>query len=242
VSIPNRFGDDPAFALRVKRRSWRTSAQQALFTDVLRAAELAHRQGLPVTPDTVLEQGIVLAREDVVALWELPKFQQALDERGIPAFNQRGLTAQQLAALTIYVDMTVPRSHAQKLRAAGVTQKQWSGWLRIPAFEAELAFLSEQNLRDAIPIAKQRLAEQIDAGNLKSIEFALELTGVHDRRGNPVDVPGLMRDVFNILDESGVAPEVMQAIAAKIRLRLETGAPAPMVLQATPAREVEEAQ
>jgi len=215
---------NPAFAARgvMPRRS----PEGDFFYRVMRAVELAARQGLPIEASVVVEQDRSLRPTAVADLLASEKFRIAANDRGIDVSDKPGLSAEQLAALAIYTDMSRPLNHTQKLRAAGVTQAKWTGWLRQRAFSEELAYLSKENLRASVAVGEQRLAEHVDAGNMQAIEFVFAMEGRFRKDQQSVDVRKMLLEVFNILDEEGVPLATLSRVGDRIKAML--GEPIPM--------------
>ena len=209
---------NPAFVARGKVRE--ESDEQVLFARVMRAAEMAQRQGLPLEPDVVAQQDARLTRAHVASLMATEKFRIAAFDRGIDLSEKPGLSAEQLAALAIYTDMSRPLSHPQKLRAAGVTQAKWSGWLRQRPFNDELSFLSRGNLRASVAVGEQRLAEHVDNGSMPAIEFVFAMEGRFRKDMPAIDMRGILLDIYTILDEEGVPLPTLARVSDKIKALL----------------------
>lgn len=211
MAVPN-----PMFATRAPR-SRRPSALELTFSRVVFAAEQVSRQGLDITVSTIRGFNPELAQKDVQLVLDGEKFVRAMEERGIALSANPGLSSIQLAALHIYLDTSVPMSHAQRLRAVGVSQAQWSGWMRQPEFAKRMEALSAERLQETIPVANQRLAELVDRGELKAIRFLYELTGVHDPRMPGVDVMMILQGIFSVLEEEVADAAVLARVGMKVR-------------------------
>jgi len=222
---------DPAFQRHgpVREPARRVSAQERLFARAMYAAEMVHRMGLPVTADTLHQENREIPLKTWAQLLASPLIQEGLEERGIPVVTLGGLTPEQMAAAAIYLDTTHQMTHAQRLRAAGVTAQKWRSWMRQPLFAQYIGRNSEDILQDAVPMFRQRLVEQADKGEKWAIELGLEITGVHDRRNHGVDLNQVLMLVFASLDDAGVDQELMKQIAEKLRSRLGGAAPAHMM-------------
>ena len=207
--------NNPAFAARGVMP--RASHEADFFYRVMRSVEMAARQGLPIEPEVVVEQDATLRTPQVAELLSTEKFRIAAHDRGIDVSDKPGLSAQQLAALAVYTDMSRPLNHSQKLRAAGVTQTQWRGWLRQRVFSEELAFLSKENLRASIAVGEQRLAEHVDSGNMHAIEFVFAMEGRFRKDQQAVDVRKMLLEIYNILDEEGVPLVTLSRVADRIK-------------------------
>jgi hypothetical protein len=121
------------------------------------------------------------------------------------------------------MDMSVAMSHPQKLRAMGVSDARWQGWLKQQAFAARVSEVSEDRLRASVPIALQRIHEGVDRGDQKFIELSLEITGRHDRRKETVDVNSILMQIFNVLDEEIPDQATLGKIADRLRRLRDQG-------------------
>lgn len=227
---------NPSFAARAPRPK-RTPREQMFLLQALHAAEQAQEAGLPIEPEQLRAFNPDLPLKHLRELMTTERFIIGCEERGIALSQMAGLTAEQSAALAIYLDTSTTATHAQKLRMAGITDAKWRGWLKQRAFSQRLADVSGALLRESTPVAFQRIAEGVDRGERWAIEMSMEITGVHDRRGDGVDVTDILRMVFSALDESGVPAELMERLAGNIKAKMGLGAPQ---LHASPVRAVEE--
>lgn len=225
----------PVFATRAPRRL--PSAAHRIFSAAIYAAEQADRAGHAITVESMATFNPELPKKVLADLLTTTKFQVALEERGLALPSASGLSPEQLAAAAIYLDMTTPMSHAQKLKAAGITDAKWRGWLRQPKFAQLVSQVSEEALRAAEPVALQRLSQLVDDSNLKAIEMVLEITGRHDRRKETVDVNQLLLAIFTVLDDE-ISPlpggvDVLNKINTRVRAMMGGGQAAP-VMQISP--------
>ncbi len=201
------------------------------FSAALVACERLQRQGITIEPATLASEIPYLATEDAAELLASVRFQVALEERGISISAMQDISPRQAAAIAIYLDTTSMATHAQKLKAAGVSESVWRGWLRQPKFAAYLATVSDEILAATVPVAKQRIAQGVDAGDIKFIDLALRLTG-----NNPdadVNVHAALMAIFEILDQE-VDPAVLQRIANKVS-GMMSGAKGAALRQSLPA-------
>ena len=203
----------------------KVSKERELLARVLYAAERAQEAGMAVTVDTVRTFNRDLPRKLVAEVLATEKFARAAQDRGIRLSGDPDLTAEQLTALSIYLDTSAQATHAQKLRAMGVKAATWRGWMRQPAFAQRLSDMAGALMRDSVPVAMQRISEGVDKGERWAIEMMLEITGVHDRRGDGQDARRILSDVFNVLDEMVDDPAILAAIGEKVRARMGASAP-----------------
>lgn len=224
---------DP-FALRTVRAQ-RPTPEQELFDRVVYAAERCQRQGLAITVETIGMQNDRLLKKEIVAVFGTDKFAHALEQRGIPLDAMAELNPRQRAAVAIYFDTRQQATHAAKLRAAGVTSAEWQGWMRQPVFSSYFSEMAEDLRQMAAPLAKQRLLELVDAGDLKAIDRVLAWAGEFDvRRVKQDNIGPLFAAIFEILDEEGVDSAILQRIGEKAQQILDPAAAAARIA-ATPA-------
>lgn len=215
----------PVFNSRIKPKL-AVTREEAFFTAVLHAAEVAHRQGLPLEPETICRQNEKLLHHQVEQLLMTDKFAQALDDRGLALTVVDGITGEQANFLRIYFDPNVSASNAKRLKLAGVTQAKLQGWLQQEGFNRRYAEISHELLDSFMPIARQRVAQGIDGGDLNFIKFGMELTGEYDPRGGPaVDVTAFARLIQDVIAQelSTIAegPELLRRIGARMQLVMQ---------------------
>jgi hypothetical protein len=104
---------------------------------------------------------------------------QSLDRRGIkrPSTEPNRLSSEQVAAIAVITNFSDTRPAKARLAAMGITDEQLHGWQQDPAFQKELTARAEDTFAHVAPVAKIRLAQQIDKGNLNAIKFYFEITG-----------------------------------------------------------------
>lgn len=223
---------DPAFDRHgpTRERTPQPTKQERLFARCMYAAEMVHRMGLPVTADTLHQENNEIPLRTWRELLASRRVQDALEERGIPLVSHNGLTPEQLAAAAIVLDPSSSMTQAQRFRAAGITAQKWRSWMRQPLFAAYVGNTSEDILRDAVPLFRQKVVEQADKGERWAVELGLEMTGAHDRRNHGVNLEDVLRLVFMSLDDAGVSVELMQRISEKIKARLGGAAPSPAAI------------
>jgi hypothetical protein len=221
---------DPRFIMRGKMIV--EESGELLFSRVLYAAEMAARQGHDISTETIRMQNPELTYTTVQQVLQLDKFQHALAVRGIPMSSKTGLTPRQLAALSVYMDMTTPANHAQRLQLAGVSQVMWDGWNRQPAFAARMSEVSEERLAAATPVALKAVVEQAEMGKQWAVELVLEMNKRHDRRQDIPDPSIALRQVFDVLDEI-LPQDLLDLLREKLDER-RTGTPGPQVFRIAP--------
>jgi hypothetical protein len=203
----------------------RPTPEQLLFARVVYTAAQLHREGIAITAVNLHQYNMDVRELDAAEILSTPLFADAMAEQGIPLMATPGLSPEQLAAIAIYMDMTVPLRHAQKLKAAGVTQAKWNGWMRQAEFARHINQLATDITKASGPVARQRLAQLVDEGNLAAITLTFEMEGIHDRRKETVDANAMLMGIFNILDEEVYDRAILERIAARIKVELMGQAP-----------------
>lgn len=207
-------------------------AAERFFNEMVFAAESLQRQGIVINMDTLVAETGAPKRQ-TAELVETVAWQRALEERGIVDGTQK-LTPRQIAAVAVYMDMEVPRSHAQKLKVANVSPAAWAGWLRQPRFAQYLSDLSNEALQGSLPVARQRIAEQVDSGERWAIELMLKMTGNDPDQG--VDLNRVLMGVFQILDEEIPDAQILERIGKKVQQLVGGGQGAEMQRQVVQLR------
>lgn len=213
-------GGNAAFSSRASQ-PLPPSIEERFFVRALRVAEQVQRSGQDVSAAAVCARDTQLPLKIVGELFALPKFQRAAESRGILLGRPDGLTTEQEQALRLYFsgdDREQLASHAKKLARAGVTPAKWRGWLRQAPFESAVRELTSDVLGDSVHVAKARLAQKVDAGDQKAIEFVLKMTGEYDPNAPAVDMDLIFRVIGQVLEEElREHPGVMAKIATRLR-------------------------
>lgn len=186
-----------------------------LFAQALVAAERAAREGMPIQAETLNSQDPDLPIYVAVELLEDPRFGRALEELGVNWSPKQRVSSEQIAAARMYLAAGT-RSHATRLRAAGVTSAKWAGWMRQPQFKAYIAQHSIDALDAALPGTHMALASEAMEGKPWAVQLLYQVTGFHDP--NKVDDPRrYFERVFEVLSDEGVADEILRKVALAIR-------------------------
>lgn len=160
----------------------------------------------------------------------------ALQERGITwppvgtdsdptlEWKHTGLGPVQLLVANALLDVADTRSIKKKLQDNGVSLAKYQSWLRDEKFNSYLKTRAEQLLGSHQHEARLALMDRVSRGDVKAIQFYLELTGeyVPDRGNNSAaqfaDIQGLLVKVVEIISDEVDDP----AIAARIADRFKT--------------------
>lgn len=177
--VSPRVGIHPAYqATAVPKPSVAEHGQ--FFKRAINAAYLAHFRGERVSYEAITAIDGGLADPTLYELMESPLFRQACESRGIPHENTDFLNEEQVAALAILADHSVRRPERAKLKAAGVSWEKFQGWLHNPIFRREYRAMQNRVLELATERGDTVLAQLIDDGNMRAIEYANAMTGRYD--------------------------------------------------------------
>lgn len=144
-------------------------------------------------------------------------YKDDMEERGIDVGENRGLSSQQIALISILTNISDTRALNAKLKAAGVKPAIYRGWLQNKEFNDMLRSISSDTLKSSIPIAEAQLAAQASAGDLRSIKYMFEVTGRHDpNKQQQVDSQALIAVIIDSIQQVVKDPEVLEQIQKTI--------------------------
>jgi hypothetical protein len=103
-------------------------------------------------------------------------FQASMQARGIVEEGYF-LTAKQLAAASIMLNLTDRRSDEKKLRDIGVSTEEFSTWMLNKHFAEYMRQRSENLIDNSMHMAHMGLLRGVNQGNTASIKLYYELTG-----------------------------------------------------------------
>lgn len=136
--------------------------------------------------------------------------------------NELGLTEQQKACLSMIADVSSKKSIGTILRMLKIRQSVYQGWLTQPAFNSALRKMTDNSLKNAIPLAEAQLAAKAAAGDLPTIKFMFEVTGRHDpARQQAVDTQALIGVIIDVLQEEVKDPELLSRIHQSIKFKAQ---------------------
>lgn len=161
-------------------------------------------------------------------------FKASMDSRGI-RFNQysgqlksvTGLTAEQMAAAEVMLNLTDRRSDEKKLRDIGISTTQYATWTQNTDFSSYLRERSEQLIMSSIHEAHMGLLRGVKQGNTASIKLYYELTGRYNpNEENNVNVRMLIGRVLEAIQKHVKEPTVLNSLAVELsQLAIEAGSP-----------------
>lgn len=176
--------------------------------------------------DEKIAEATKLDIKRVKAAWKVEAVRQSLMMRGVnltQAEDEVVLTAQQILCANMLLNTQDKSSIRQKLEQINVTTTQYQGWLANPAFKKYLKNRAEFIFAGAEPNALLGITRAVESGDLKAIQFYLEVTG----RYNPklqieVNVDTIISRVVDVVSRY-VSADVMERIAMDLEGVTESG-------------------
>jgi hypothetical protein len=154
-----------------------------------------------------------------------PEFRSDMAERGIEVDGSVGeLTQDQLACISVLTDFTDRRGLTAKLRALGISSAKYRGWLRQKPFNDAIRSLAGRGLDEAIPMAEVALSEKAANGDLKAIQFLMEVTGRHNpSQQQAIDAQQLVAIMVDVAQEVMAADKKMlEAFITGVKFRAQS--------------------
>ncbi len=193
------------------------------YRDVINAVYTLYTQekALP-TLDRVAGLAMV-SYKTIKTITESREFISAMQSRGVPWTDSKGLTSQQMLALQVLTNPTDKRPLAAKLKSIGITYPVYRGWMGQPAFSQYMFKITEGMLTEHLPDFNTVLTNKGLAGDLNAIRYINELSGRHDpNRQQVVDLVAIVEKLLDIIQRNVTDPEVFQRIAAEFSMTVST--------------------
>lgn len=155
--------------------------------------------------------------------WMLkPKYAKDLEKLGMKVNqDESSLTAEQIMCLQYVTDPSSTKSFHERLKDLGIKPVTYRSWMRQKEFNEMIKRMSANALADSMPIAEAQLAAGAQAGDLKYIKFAMEVTGRHDpARQQQVDTQALIGVIIDTVQEVfSNDPDKLREFASLISIR-----------------------
>lgn len=210
------------------------AASKQFFEQVMTAAWTLSIQGQHVTAAAVHAQ-LPVSRSKNARVWTVAQVQavlesemgrRALADRGLALHDEQELTYEMVATIRALLDPSA-RTHAQRLKVAGVTATQYQGFLTYPKFRQALQEGTEVALKGGIAQANAALVRNVEKGDLKAIQYIHTLTGYYDpNKQQALDAQQMMQEMMSIIFKRVKDPETLMGLAADLELlkrQLELG-------------------
>ena len=145
------------------------------FNEVCGAVRTGVRLGrvrVGATPNLeAINELCTLSKGKIAKVLASEEFLIAMNASGLNFRQFKGLTAKQHYALAVMTNPHDRRSFQTRLKDARISIAEWNGWLKVPLFAEVIDSFAEAALGDHMNNAHLALMQQVDAGNMKAIEF-----------------------------------------------------------------------
>lgn len=166
-----------------------------------------------------------LTGSTVLSYLDKPLVKTTLKRRGIEMFNTDGLVSiEQAYLVNLMLDTFDRRGIREKLKALKeamgieITFAQYQAWMKDPNFKRYLTKRAEIQFDGLEPIARNRIVQAVEAGNLAAIEYYFELTGIYNRRSQEMlDLRKILAQIIDILSRH-LSPEQLVAVASELEV------------------------
>jgi hypothetical protein len=147
-----------------------------------------------------------------------PEFRRALELRGIDFDPSDTLSDIQHMVLMKLTDPSDRRTERAKLRDLDVSWPRYQGWLKNQVFVSEKRRRTEETFGDVQDVALMKLRGNVEAGDQRALEFALEVTGRYNRQTLAVqDARTIVQLVADAVIRNVTDAHTREAILADIR-------------------------
>jgi len=116
-------------------------------------------------------------KKNISAILGTLEFRNALQHRGISFDTSDGLSMEQQTVLLKLSDPFDRRGLASKLKDLNVPMARFQAWMKQPLFYDLFNKQTRDNYVEALPVIRQRLIGNAEAGDQKAIELVFAMTG-----------------------------------------------------------------
>lgn len=134
----------------------------------------------------------------------------------MPPEDEALLSAQQILAVNLYMDLTDRRTMREKLKAIDLKQSQWNAWLRQKTFSDYILKRGKALFGGVDGLAYTQLVKAVDAGAEWAVKYSFEINGTYNpRHQDNLDVMNLLTRLFEIMARH-IEPEKLLEIASEL--------------------------
>lgn len=151
-------------------------------------------------------------------------YRTGMAERGIEVAEVEELTPNQLACIQLLTTPNDKRSVGSKLKALGIKDAQYRGWLKQRKFNEAIKGIAGKGLAEAIPLAEVALASAAQDGDLHAIKFLMEVTGRYNpAQQQAIDAQELVAVMVDAAQEvMSKHPDLLKAYVDLVRLKAQS--------------------
>lgn len=135
------------------------------------------RHGKNPSVDQVHEVWPKTTKKNISGLMGTLEFRNALQHRGIQFDPKDGLSMEQHTVLLKLADPFDRRGLSSKLKDMAVPMARFQAWQKQPLFSELFNQQTKANYEEALPVIRQRLIGNAEAGDQKAIELVFAMTG-----------------------------------------------------------------
>ncbi len=148
-------------------------------------------------------------------------FKSGMAERGIEVGDTESLTQEQIACISLLTNLGDRRSFGSKLKALGIKEPKYRGWLKQKTFNDAIRSIAGRGLEEAIPLAEVALSQGAADGDLNKIKFLMEVTGRYNpNQQQAIDAQALISVMIDAAQEvMGDDPERLRRYIDIVKLR-----------------------
>jgi len=162
--------------------------------------------------------GIKGAKTKVTQAWNKPRFQSALEKRGLEHQNDsKLLTPTQLLLVNMLLNVEDKKSLRQKLEMLGITMAKYQTWLRDPAFHSYLTMRTEQLFENSDHDAYKALIQAVMRGDTQAMKLFFEMRGIWSPKLEiNVNIESVIYRVVEVVGKHVKDPQILNAIADEV--------------------------
>lgn len=139
------------------------------------------------------------------------------DSEGNTEADRRGLSGEQMRALSVVMDVSHNMSFERKLKKAGVTSYQWQSWLNDPQFRAYHDKLASTLFDKVQADVDAQIASGALDGKLDFIKYFNEVSGRFDpKKRAHQDIQQLLNDVVDIVMRNVKDSDTLSRISSEL--------------------------
>ena len=148
------------------------------FRGTLAAFDTAFRRsGAKPTVDDIHQLWPKLPKKTIAGILGTLEFRTALSHRGIQWDPKDGLSIEQQTILLKLADPFDRRGLSAKLKDFGVPMARFQAWMKQSLFAEMMNKQTRDNYMEALPVIRQRLIGNAEAGDQRAIELIFAMTG-----------------------------------------------------------------
>lgn len=212
-----------AYLVPVGRKLSPAAPEAELLARAVTAAEMASMRGKGVSVSSLRDEDPGLPLRALTRLMGTPAFLSRLRVLGIAAEEVDHLSDRQVALLALFRDTSLPVSERQKCKMLAIPYTEYLAWLDEPLFRSRYREVYSNALVRATEQADIKLAEMIEAGNLKAIEYANAMTGKYRPGGEAQQTVAMMLAMIQSVVQRHVRDEATLMVLSHEFERLARG-------------------